>query len=209
MANVNAPFGFNPVRYLSGQPYNGACNVYSVASGYGTAIYIGDPVVDIGTSTSWADGTVTKDVQLAATTDVITGIVIGVIPDTRDSTIYRAASTSRRLLVADDPNLLFEIQEGTGGTALTAADLGLNVSFAAGTPSTVTGKSGATVDNSTEADHQHARSEALQRFEQAQQRNRRFLHLARSPQPSPLRRPARWRVTRRNHDNGWRNHHWQ
>ncbi len=150
MANVNAPFGFNPVRYMSGAPYNGACNVYSVAAGYGTAIYIGDPVVDIGTSTSWPDGTVTKDVQLAATTDVITGIVIGVIPDTRDSTIYRAASTSRRLLVADDPNLLFEIQEGTGGTALTAADLGLNVSFAAGTPSTVTGKSGATVDNSTE-----------------------------------------------------------
>jgi hypothetical protein len=32
-----------------------------------------------------------------------------------------------------------------------ANDLGLNVSFAAGTPSTVTGKSGATVDNSTEA----------------------------------------------------------
>jgi hypothetical protein len=144
MANVNAPFGFNPVRYLTGQPYNGACNVYMTIGG----IRLRHRHLHRRSCRRYRhfhllpDGTVTKDVQLAATTDVITGIVIGVIPDTRDSTIYRAASTSRRLLVADDPNLLFEIQEGTGGTALTAADLGLNVSFAAGTPSTVTGKSG-------------------------------------------------------------------
>lgn len=150
MANVNNPTGFSPVRYVSGAPYNGAVNKYTVAAGYGTAIYIGDPVVDIGTSQT-INGVVMKDVQLAATTDVITGIVVAVEADTRDSLIYRAASTLRTLLVADDPNLLFEIQEGTGGTPLTANDLGLNVSFAAGTPSTVTGMSGANVDNSTEA----------------------------------------------------------
>lgn len=150
MANVNNPTGFSPVRYVSGAPYNGAVNMYTVAAAYGTGIYIGDPVVDIGTSQT-INGVVMKDVQLAATTDVITGIVVGVVPDTRDSLIYRAASTLRTLLVADDPNILFEIQEGTGGTPLTANDLGLNVSFAAGTPSTVTGISGATVDNSTEA----------------------------------------------------------
>jgi RNase P/RNase MRP subunit p29 len=150
MANVNNPTGFSPVRYVSGAPYNGAVNMYTVAAAYGTGIYIGDPVVDIGTSQT-INGVVMKDVQLAATTDVITGIVVGVVPDTRDSLIYRAASTLRTLLVADDPNLLFEVQEGTGGTPLTANDLGLNVSFAAGTPSTVTGISGATVDNATEA----------------------------------------------------------
>lgn len=150
MPNVNNPTGFSPVRYVSGAPYNGAVNMYTVAAGYGTAIYIGDPVVDIGTSQT-VNGVVMKDVQLAATTDVITGVVVGVVADTRDSLIYRAASTLRTLLVADDPNILFEIQEGTGGTPLTANDLGLNISFAAGTPSTVTGMSGATVDNTTEA----------------------------------------------------------
>jgi RNase P/RNase MRP subunit p29 len=150
MANSNTPTGFSPVRYVSGAPYNGAVNYYTVAAAYATAIYIGDPVVDIGTSQT-INGVVYKDVQLAATTDVITGIVVGVVPDTRDSLIYRAASTLRTLIVADDPNILFEIQEGTGGTPLTANDLGLNVSFAAGTPSTVTGISGATVDNATEA----------------------------------------------------------
>lgn len=151
MANVNSPHGFNPVRYLSGAPYNGAANIYSTTTGDGTAIGIGDPVLDLGTSTTWPDGTITKDVKIAATTDVLTGFVVGVIPDTRDSLIYRAASTVRRLLVADDPNLIFEGQETTGGTPLTANDIGLNVSMAIGSPSTTTGKSGATIDNSTEA----------------------------------------------------------
>lgn len=150
MANVNNPTGLSPVRYLSGAPYNGSPNTYSVAAGYGTAIYVGDPVVDIGTSQT-INGVVYKDVQLAATTDVITGVVVGVVPVTRDSTIYREASTQRILLVADDPNLLFEVQEGTGGTALTANDLGLNISFAAGTGSATTGMSGLTIDNATEA----------------------------------------------------------
>lgn len=151
MANANAPSGLNPVRYLSGAPYNGAFNIYSVAAAYGTAIYVGDPVVDIGTSQTNADGSITKDVQLAATTDVMTGVVVAVLPVTRSSTVYREASTYRLLAVADDPNLLFEVQEGTGGTALTANDAGLNISFAAGTGSTTTGKSGLTIDNATEA----------------------------------------------------------
>ena len=151
MANVNAPFGFNPVGSLLGASWNGKANVYTVPASDGTAIYIGDPVVDVGTATTNADGTVTKDVGIAATTDVITGIVVGVMSDTRDSLPYRAASTLRRLLVVDDPNTLFEIQEISTGTALTAADLGLNVSFSAGTPSTVTGRSGAVLNNTTEA----------------------------------------------------------
>ena len=151
MANVNSPHGLNPVRYLSGAPYAGAANVYTTTTGDGTAIGVGDPVLDLGTTTQNADGTYTKDVKIAATTDVITGVVVAVLPATRDSLIYRAASTVRRLLVADDPNLIFEAQESTGGTALTANDLGLNVSLSIGSPSTTTGRSGATIDNSTEA----------------------------------------------------------
>ena len=150
MANAIAPYGLKPVRYLSGAPYNGAFNLYSVAAGYGTAIYVGDPVVDIGTGQT-INGSVYKDVQLAATTDVITGVVIGVLPVTRDSLTYRAASTQRILMVADDPNLVFECQEQSTGTPLTADDIGLNISFNAGTPSTVTGLSGLTLKTDTEA----------------------------------------------------------
>lgn len=150
MANNNSPFGLRPVGTLSGAPWNGKANVYTAIAGYNTAIYIGDPVVDAGTVTTNADGTITKDVQLAATTDVITGVVIAVLPDTSSSLPYRAASTLRRLLVVDDPNVIFEAQEATGG-GLAAADLGLNISFNAGTPSTVTGRSGLTLKTDTEA----------------------------------------------------------
>jgi hypothetical protein len=150
MANINSPFGLSPVGSHSA-PFTGLCEVMTTTTGDGTAIGIGDPVLALGTSTTNADGTVTKDVKIAATTDVFEGVVVAVLPDTRDSLLYRAANTVRRLLVCSDPNALFVCQEGTGGTAFTANDAGLNCSLAIGSPSTVTGMSGATLDNSTEA----------------------------------------------------------
>jgi hypothetical protein len=122
----------------------------STTTGDGTAIGIGDPVLALGTSTTWPDGTTTKDVKIAATTDVIEGVVIAVLPETRDSTIYRAASTARRLLVCDDPNALFEISDGNSGTPIPAADIGLNCSLSIGSPSTVTGRSGCILNNTTQ-----------------------------------------------------------
>ena len=150
MANPDTPFGLRPVRYISGAPYNGAANVYSAAAGDGTAFFIGDPVVASGTSQT-INGSVYRDVDQAATGDVITGVVVGVIPETQDSTVYRAASTLRRVLVADDPDLLFEIQEVSGGTALTANDAGLNANFVVAAGSTTTGMSNVELNNSGEA----------------------------------------------------------
>jgi hypothetical protein len=155
MANSNNPFGLKPVRYLSGAPYNGACNPYSTASGDGTALWIGDLVKFAGTSQLLGDG-VYLDVAKAATTDVVLGAVVAVDPLTgsgasgRDSTIYRAASTIRVVWVADDPNLLFEAQEVTGGTPIPIADAGLNVSILYASGNNNTGMSGSTVDNTTQ-----------------------------------------------------------
>lgn len=151
MANVNAPFGLSPLNNVHGSPWTGALTVMTTTTGDGTAIGIGDPLLALGTSTTNTDGTITKDVKIAATTDVIEGVCVAVLPDTRDSLLYRAASTVRRLLVCTDPDALYLIQEGTGGTPLAANDIGLNCSLAIGSPSTVTGKSGTTLDNSTEA----------------------------------------------------------
>ena len=50
MANANKPSGLSPVQYLNGAPLNGQARLYSVAYNYGTAIYIGDPVILSGTS---------------------------------------------------------------------------------------------------------------------------------------------------------------
>lgn len=156
MANVDTPRGLKPVRYMSGAPYNGAVNAYSTATGDGTAIFIGDPVIISGTAQT-INGVIYQDVDQAATGDVIVGVVVGVDPmlgsgaGGRDSTIHRAASTQRILYVADDPNLLFEIQEVSGGTALTANDIGLNANFVVGTGNATTGLSGVELNNATEA----------------------------------------------------------
>lgn len=150
MANPDTPNGLVPVRTLTGAPYNGAVNIYSTAAGDGTAIYIGDPVKLSGTSQTIGDA-IYADVDQAATGDVIVGVVVGVVPDTRDSLIYRAASTQRLVYVADDPNLLFEIQEVSGGTALTANDIGLNADFVVAAGSATTGLSGVELNNVGEA----------------------------------------------------------
>ncbi len=156
MANVDSPFGLRPVRYMSGAPYNGAVNAYSTAAGDATAIFVGDPVIISGTAQT-INGVVYQDVDQAATGDVMVGVVVAVDPvlgsgaNGRDSTVYRAASTQRIVYVADDPNLLFEIQEVSGGTPLAAADIGLNANFVVGSGSTTTGLSGVELNNATEA----------------------------------------------------------
>lgn len=150
MANPDFPSGLTPRKYLSGAPYNGAVNIYSVPAGDGTAIFVGDLVTIVGTSQT-IDGVIYPDVAQSATGDVFQGAVVGVLPATADSLIYRAASTQRLLAVADDPNLVFEIQEVSGGTALTANDIGLNINVVVGSGSTVTGQSGMELNNGTEA----------------------------------------------------------
>lgn len=150
MANPDIVRGLQPVSNAYGACYTGGARVYTTASGDATAIFIGDPVKLSGTSQT-VNGQVFADVDQAATGDVIVGVVIGVLADVATSTIYRAASTVRRVLVVDDPNALFEIQEVSGGTALTANDIGLNADFVVGSGSTFTGYSGVELNNVGEA----------------------------------------------------------
>jgi hypothetical protein len=150
MANADCARGFIPRSGLSGQPYNASVMQFSTASGDSTAIFIGDPVKLSGTSQT-INGQVFADVDQAATGDVVVGVVVGVLQDTRDSLTYRAGSTVRILLVETNPNTVFEIQEVSGGTALAAADIGLNANFVVGSGSTVTGYSGVELNNSGEA----------------------------------------------------------
>lgn len=150
MANADTPFGLKPVQHRNGAPYNGAFRLYSVAAGDATAILIGDPVTLAGTSQT-INGRIYSDVVRSATGDVFSGVCVGVVPTTQDSLRYRAASTQRVLMVADDPDLLFEIQEVSGGTALTANDAGLNANIVVAAGSTVTALSGVELNNATEA----------------------------------------------------------
>jgi hypothetical protein len=150
MANADTPAGATPVMHRNGAPYNGSFRVYSVPAGDATALFVGDFVKLAGTGQTLG-GRVLQDVARAATGDVIVGVVVGVKPDTQDSLRYRAASTVREVYVADNPDLVFEIQEGATGTPLTANDIGLNINFVVASGNTVTGTSGTQLDNTTEA----------------------------------------------------------
>lgn len=152
MANANVAFGLKPVRYASGAPYNGATNVYFVPASDSTALFIGDPVIIAG-SADPATGAATITRATAGSAGRITGVVQGFVPTPSIvANGYRLASTACYVLVADDPNLLFEIQEDAAGGALALNAVGLNADLASGTGSTVTKRSGFQLDTSTAAD---------------------------------------------------------
>ena len=147
------PFGLTPVRYKSGAPYNGAANLYSVASGETNNIFIGDPVLISGTG----DAAGIPGVVRAAAGDRMTGVVVGfgqfdgasAGSTTAINRGYRTASTADYLLVADDPALLFAVEEDAVGGALATTDIGNNADLVGGTGSTVTRRSGYMLDSST------------------------------------------------------------
>lgn len=154
MANNNAPFGLRPVRSLNGAPYNGAVNYY-FATGATGVIAPGDPVKAAGAANTSTFGGFdagmlpTCAVATGGTTNAITGVCVAVLPVTRDSLPYRETSTDRIIAVADDPQLIFQVQENAGGTAFAGTDIGQFVCLASGTASTVTSRSSWVVDSGT------------------------------------------------------------
>lgn len=148
MANSNAPRGLSPVRFKNGRPYNGAVTRYFVPASDGTALYIGDPVILAGSADSRGVPTVT--IATAAGGAYVTGAIVGFDPNPDNLTLtYRPASTARYVMVADDPDLVFEIQEDSVGGALAATNVGQNADLIAGAGSTATGQSGWQLDSST------------------------------------------------------------
>lgn len=131
MANANRPSGFTPVGYLNGSPWTGKARLYSIAANYGTALYIGDPVISSGT----ADANGVPGIAIANTTGAVRGVIVGLSkyegmvgnPSNLDIT-YRPASDPAvwYAMVADDPNIIFEVQEESNGTQLAATEIGLN-----------------------------------------------------------------------------------
>lgn len=150
MANSSAPLGFRPVKYRDGKPYQGAVNPYICPASDSTALYVGDPVILAGSAN--ADGVATITRATAGSGAYVSGVVVGfVFTDPLPTTKYRPASTLMTVLVADDPDLLFEIQEDSVGGALAVTNVGQNADFVAGSGSTYTGDSGFMLDSSTAA----------------------------------------------------------
>ncbi len=161
MANVSKVAGLKPVGYLNGSPWNGQARKYYVPATNATAIYVGDPVTLTGDGdTNGVPGVVTGAAG-AAIIGVVVGVVVadaGVSLQGTTIDLTRRSlpvSTAGYVLVADDPNIIFEVEEGVSGgagTALTSAAIGLNANLVLKAAPTATYQdSGWVVDNSTEA----------------------------------------------------------
>lgn len=150
MSNPNAPFGLRPVRYIDGTPWNGQTQRCYVAAGYGTALYIGDPVLWTTALTGKSARYPTIMVSAGTSGVICRGVITSFEPSPANLTLqYRPASTERWANVAiATPELIFQIRDDGDGTP-TAVWAGQNGLFVAGTGSAITGLSGYVLDGST------------------------------------------------------------
>ncbi len=136
MANVDAAFGFVPIRHLSGNGYSRA-NKYTITSGLAENIFTGDLVIIT------ADGVITP--HSASEVNNI-GVFAGVSYTASDgSYVYsqywpsETTATNIAAYVYDDPYTVFKVQSA-GTPAQT--NIGNCAEVVAGAGSTTTGQSG-------------------------------------------------------------------
>ena len=143
MTSTFTPFGFRPDRKLGSNVNSGGLSEYRVSNGWTGNIFTGDLVVLDNTA---AGGGI---IQSSVSTDYVIGVFLGcnyINSNTGQPTWSRhfPAGTSSRdgsvlARVNDDPNSAFWVQ---AAASCTQGDVGLNMSFSAGTGSTLTGRSG-------------------------------------------------------------------
>lgn len=147
MANANKPTGLSPVQYLNGAPWSGQARIYAIKPTNAGAIYIGDPVMTDATFGSDANG-VPAITNYTGGSAAIRGVVVGIgryealmaNPNGLNITYFPAGGDSNTTapwyaMVADDPNILFEVQENTqpSQTQLAPLQIGLNTTLQTGT----------------------------------------------------------------------------
>lgn len=147
MANTNVAFGLEPVL-----PKGGVVQTteYYVPASDGTALFQGDPVIIAGSGDTAGVPSITR--ATGATAARITGVVVGFRPDSSITAYgYRPASTAAYVLVCDDPEQVYEVQDDSDGGNLAVTDIGLNANLVAGSGSASTKRSGFQLDTSTKA----------------------------------------------------------
>lgn len=158
MANTNRPAGLVPLEYINGSPYTGKCRMFVIPSTDGNAYAIGDPVALAGSAD--ANGVASVVLATAGGANLVLGAIMGfggsvyggpgAIPGSLETTVIPATKTrAYYVLVSDDPDIVYMVQEDNAGTPLAATDVGLNVSLKAGTNNGFT--STWVIDNATEA----------------------------------------------------------
>jgi hypothetical protein len=163
--NPNKPSGLSPIKYLNGANYDGKGQVYSILAANTNPFYVGDLVSLVaGGGATAADAAGIPAITLATNGASILGVIVAVgansamFPDAGPylnvgnlgSTIFRPSGAQTQnyyALVSDDPNIIYEIQEGGAGTNLTKSAVGRNAQFLYSAPATGVFVSGTTLDN--------------------------------------------------------------
>jgi hypothetical protein len=107
MSNPNAPFGLRPWARPTASLYGRGPHLFRSVRRRHRSLYRRSG--QARRHSQIINGSPYADVAIAASGDVFVGVVVGVLPSTRDSLTYRAASTQRLVLVADDPDLSVRI----------------------------------------------------------------------------------------------------
>lgn len=122
--------GFKAVKHLNGSPYNGASNVYAVASG---TLVPGDVVKLDGSANAKGIPTVVAATSVAS--ELILGVIVGTVNQKLDpifgtmttGTISldtpQTATTGSYVLVADATDVVYSVEKA----AFAATDVGLNL----------------------------------------------------------------------------------
>lgn len=126
MANPNSPFGLAPLKD-NGTPWVGIARLCNVPASQAVNIMRGDPVVALGGGDAF--GCPSVGLATAGAGNAILGACVGInngpsgsgFTVTRDLPIYRQASISNYILVCDDPNILYGLQEDSVGGAIAQA----------------------------------------------------------------------------------------
>lgn len=165
MPNISRKGGLNPLEYLDGSPYTGKARMYCILAADTNAYAIGDPVALTGTSD--VNGVAVVTLATAGTNNPVLGPVVGyggpvyggvqAVPGALETTVIASGAKARNfyILVSDDPGIVYEIEEGGAGAALTASlssaagtcPVGLNYNLLSGTNTGYA--SGWTLDNAS------------------------------------------------------------
>jgi hypothetical protein len=138
LANNNAPFGLKPLN-LNGTAWSGQGKMIYIPSTQATAIFLGDPLIPLGTTDAF--GVPAFGLATAGAPNIIGGSFLGPtngpagsgVTLLQNSPIYHPASIAGYGFLCDDPDVMYTIQEDSSGGAIAIANAGYsNANLVAG-----------------------------------------------------------------------------
>lgn len=146
MANTNKPFGLRPLRLRNGAAWCDEANQYVVLAADTSNYFIGDVVMLGGSADEHGIPSVIKYVAAGSGATAPLGVIVGVLPvrprnqslegtplALEDKHIVGTATINRYVLVADSPDIVFEVQ--ADATGLRRDSVGSNVDLTVTEPS--------------------------------------------------------------------------